>query len=161
MIYTEYSREDWVGPVRGPLWCAMTWLIPMVLMGDEDPDEVVSGLSYLSRLAMHVIPDLAGFRVWLEGCAIRLAQQYPQQPISAFTDLFGELSEARRGPYVAREALDLSRPYVPDSSSALMQGFLQTVDPDRNPLLRSAADLIDIGYQGVPYGAPIPWPPVK
>ena len=46
--YVELERRKWLGPVRGPLWCAVTWLLPMMSFGDDRPEEVESGLSFLA-----------------------------------------------------------------------------------------------------------------
>lgn len=106
MDYLELDRRGWLGPVRGPLWCATTWLLPMVFFSDEEPEEWRSGLDYLIRLARHVLPFPAPFERWLNASLIRLAGLYPAPPEDLFEDLFGEHEEERRGPPVPREALD-------------------------------------------------------
>lgn len=57
----------------------------------------------------------------------------------------------RRGPLIAREALDLSFPYYPDITTTLLTGYLATVNDGSNPLLRSQQQMLQSGFKGVPY----------
>ncbi|MCI3953280.1 MAG: hypothetical protein K0R53_2779 [Burkholderiales bacterium] len=133
--YFEIDRDAWVGPVRGPLWCATTWLLPMVFFSDDEPQEWESGIHYLTRLAMHVLPDPTPFMDWLDAVLDRLAHAYPAPPEDPFDDLFGEHRDQRRGPLIPREALDplfdLKIEYVP----RLVDRYVRDVELADNPLL--------------------------
>jgi len=114
MIYYEFDRRQWVGPLRGALWCAMTWLIPAVLLSDDEPEELESGISYLIRLAHHVIEDQAALDKWTSLTLDRFHALYPAAPDDPFEDLFGEHQEERRGPLIPQEALDPKTAFRPE-----------------------------------------------
>lgn len=151
MTYEEWDRQNWIGPVRGPLWCAMTWLMPMVFFSDDRPEEWESGLSFLSRLGFHVIGRPETFERWLEAAVERMLRLYPDPGDDPFEDLFGEYEEVRRGPLVPREALDPSLDYDPSMAEPLVRKYLREVDYRRNPLLRSPEELLRQGVTGAPY----------
>jgi hypothetical protein len=73
----------------------------MLFCGDNDPEECESGLAYLPRLAMHVLPDPSIFEAWLDGCLERLVNAYSMGAGDPFEDPFSEREEERRGPLVA------------------------------------------------------------
>lgn len=129
MDYLELDRNAWLGPVRGPLWCATTWLLPMVFFSDEEPEEWRAGLDYLIRLARHVLPFPVPFEQWLNASLIRLAGLYPAPP----EDLFGEHEEERRGPPVPREALDPDLPFNAADTDRLIALLLAQARADGNP----------------------------
>ena len=151
MEYWEFNRKQWIGPVRGPLWGAMTWLIPAVLAGEDDPEELESGISYLYRLTMHILPDQQPFITWLELTLSRLRELFPAPPDAPFEDLFKEREEERRGPLVPREALDPSVPFEPSLSNSLIDQFIRNTDYRTNPFLKDPAKLQEEGFRGTPY----------
>jgi hypothetical protein len=151
MKYDELDREEWVGPIRGPLWCAVTWLIPMVLSGDNDPEECESGLAFLPTLAVHVLPKPEAFEGWLDKRIERLVKFYSVAPEDPFEDLFSEQEEERRGPLAAPEVLDPAFDYKPEMVKALLAKYLQGVDYRGNPFLHSPEEMIREGFQGTPY----------
>lgn len=151
MEYDEFDRDEWLGPIRGPLWCAMTWLIPMVLSGDEAPDEWESGISFLPRLAVHVLPDAAIFEEWLRRSVDRLLTMYPAAPEDPFEDLFSENEEERRGPLAPREVLDPDYDFRPELAARLTDQYLRNVDYASNEFLKSPRKLLDEGFPGTPY----------
>jgi len=149
--YFELKRRDWLGPVRGPLWGAITWLLPMIFFSDDAPEEWESGLSYLPRLAMHVLPKPTVFEQWLDVGTKRLLRFHPAPEENPFEDLFGEREEERRGPLVAREVLDPDFDYRPEMATELLRKFLRTVDYARNPYLRKPDEMVAEGFDGTPY----------
>lgn len=151
MEYLELARRDWLGPIRGPIWCAVTWLLPALYFSDDEPEEWESGALYLSRLALHVVPDPDAFERWLDVTVARVASLYTVAPPDKFEDLFGEREEDRRGPLVAREVLDPAFPYREEDSERLVADFLATVDYRTNRLLRSPGEMVQCDFRGVPY----------
>lgn len=147
----EFDRRAWLGPVRGPLWCAMTWVMPLVLAGDDDPEELESGLDYLPRLAMHVIPRPEALGSWMSAALDRLERWYAAPPPDPFDDPFGEREEERRGPLVAPEALDPERPYQPAEAPALLAQILARASASGNPFLRTPAEMKRLGFPETPY----------
>ncbi|WP_241270051.1 hypothetical protein [Caballeronia sp. M1242] len=135
--FFELTRPDWTGPVRGPLWCAMTWLRPAIAAGDDYPLEIDDALQYLTRLAMHVLPEPARFERWLRAVLLRLAALFPAVPNDPFDDLFGEEVRRRRGPPIARDALDPDVTYDLGSGAPWSAALLAQADPSANPYLAS------------------------
>jgi hypothetical protein len=135
MIYEEFDRDEWLGPIRGPLWCAMTWLIPMIFLDDNNSDEWDSGIAYLVRLAVHVLPHPQVFLDWLNETTRRMLALFPVVIESPFEDLFGENQEARRGPLIPREVLIPDFLFEPDMTEGLINRFLTSLDHRRNPYL--------------------------
>jgi len=138
MTYVELDREDWIGPIRGPLWCAATWLLPMVFEGRDIPEELESGESYLLRLCVHVLPDTHAFLRWLEDVVQRLEALFPAQPVDPFEDLFDPPSVKLRHDAVARQVLDVERPIDPQALPPA-SAMLEEADPG-NPLLLTAQE---------------------
>lgn len=141
MQYFELERQAWLGPIRGPLWCGATWLRPAVAEADRQPFQVLDGLSYLTRLALHVHPQPHELKQWLQAVLPRLAALYPLQPHAPWDDLFDRQLIERRGPLVAPEAFDLRRPYVVEDGEPLMQRLLGEAHAERNEFLAKDAQL--------------------
>lgn len=123
LAFFELSRGDWIGPVRGPLWCAITWLRPALAVGDHQPGEVADALQYLTRLAAHVLPNAAPFQAWLDSTLTRFKQLFPQLPDDPFDDLFDRHIGRRRGPPISRDALDPAHPYTEQAAAEWAQGM--------------------------------------
>jgi hypothetical protein len=145
--YVELNRSSYAGPIRGPLWCAVTWLLPMVYFSDENEDEWQSGIEYLVRLAMHVLPQPEIFEQWLNLVLDRLINMHPAPKDDPYEDIFTDHEEKRRGPLVAREALDPTFDYHPEDAPLLLDQFLRGVDYTNNPFLRSPEELKEAGIE--------------
>lgn len=141
--FDDRDRAEWLGPVRGPLWCAFTWLTPALHEADDSPAEWESSFVYLARLAHHLLPDAAhaALRAWLNGCIDRIVTHHPEPVMRPTEDLFGRWKEWRRGPYVTAACFDLSRPYDPEAEHERLERLLQSVDVAANPLLKPPAAL--------------------
>jgi len=133
--FFELTREEWFGPVHGPLWCAITWLRPAVAEGDYRLAEVADALQYLTRLALHVLPEPARFESWLRVVLARLAKLFPVQPEDPFADLFDVDLGKRRRELIARDVLDPALPYTPDMGRTWTEALLAGADPASNPFL--------------------------
>jgi hypothetical protein len=147
----EFDRRKWLGPIRGPLWCGMTWVMPLVLAGDNDMEELESGLDYLPRLAMHVLPRPEAFERWLDLTLQRLERRHAAAPADPLEDPFREREEERRGPLVAPEALDPAREYDPAEAPALLAKRLAAAIPADNPFLHPAEEMKRLGFPRTPY----------
>src|SRR3569833_244551 len=156
MEYFEIERENWLGPVRGPLWCAITWLLPMIYFGDERPEEWRAGLSLLPNMALHVRTRKTPFEMWLNTCVERLLNLYTESAPDPFEDLFGEQQEQRRGPLIAPEAIDPGFDYRPEQTPVLLARYLQNVAQRGNPLLRTSDEMRMAGFGGIPYTGEMP-----
>jgi hypothetical protein len=149
--YDERLRSEWLGPIRGPLWCGFTCLGPALHFSDDFEIEWQSALVDLIRLAYHVIPASQQLAEWLDGSMDRILEYHPAVIDSPLDDLFGHYAEWRRGPYIASTCFDLTQPYTPAHAHALMLQHLRRVQWDANPLLKSPEELAEEGLPGRPY----------
>jgi len=149
--YDERRRSEWLGPVRGPLWCGFSWLGPALHYSDDSAAEWQSAIVYLVRLAHHVIPATQQLTDWLNGSIDRILEYHPAVVVSPLDDLFGRYAEWRRGPYIASACFDLTQPYTPARAHDLMLQHLRSVQWEANPLLKAPQELIDEGLPGTPY----------
>jgi len=136
MRYFELERGEWLGPIRGPLWCATTWLLPLIFFSDEKPAEWRSGIRYLTSLAMHILPETTAFEDWLRACIGRMTTLFLQPPQDPFEDLFREREEERRGALVSKEVLDPRFDYRPEMAPTLVARYLRSADFQLNPFLQ-------------------------
>jgi len=67
-----------------------------------------------------------------------------------FEDIFNDHEEERRGPLIAREAIDPTFDYHPEQAPQLLDKFLRSVDYKNNPFLRSPEELMELGIEN-PY----------
>lgn len=152
--FYELSRNEWLGPVDAPLWCAMTWLQPALSTGHQFPRAVYDALVFLARLALHVMPNRRPFTNWLDATMDRFVRRYPEMPEDPFTDPFDRDPAARLGPLIGRDALD---PTVePDEAAGRAFLAAQIAEAVRtgNPFLATPDDLADLGFLGAPYRLP-------
>ena len=133
--FFEWTREEWMGPIRGPLWCATTWLRPAIAEGDVHPEELVDGLQYLTRLALHVLPQPELFQRWLRSVLDRLVTQCPAMSEDPFEDLFDSHCARRRGPIVGRTLFDPARRVTPDLGAWELEELLASISRRANPFL--------------------------
>jgi hypothetical protein len=133
LTFFELDRNAWLGPIRGPLWCAITWLRPAITDGDEQPDEIDDALQYLTRLSLHVLPNPGPFVRWLRGVLERFARLFPRVPDDPFDDIFSQEPGRRRGTLIGRGALDLAMPYPIEMGEPWAMALLASIDAQRNP----------------------------
>jgi hypothetical protein len=150
MEFANFDRYSWTGPIRGPLWCAQTWLVPMARCVSNSLDECDSGLDFLYCLAMHVLPSTTAFESWLGGCIDRLLELYKAPEEDPFANLFADPAEGR-GPLVAPPLLDLAEPFDPSGARVYMSRFLASAEHARNPFLVSSEEMLESGFGGRPY----------
>jgi hypothetical protein len=135
MSYVELERREWMGPIRGALWCAVTWMVPMVFYKQKGEEELESGLRYLPRLAVHVLPDPRLFEEWINFASNRLLYLYQAKKNDLFDDLFA--LDDHDDVVIPREALDPEFEYSPDRAKKLFQKFLKSSAPEKNQVLNT------------------------
>ena len=154
MRFFELTRSEWVGPIEGPLWCAITWLQPAMYQGHKFPKEVYNALSYLTRMGLHVLPDPERFQTWVDQTLGRLVKMYPLQPEDPFEDLFDRRVSRRLGPLIGRNVLDPEEEPDLQESAGFLAENLRAARDAGNPFLSSPGDLKESGFVGVPYVLP-------
>jgi hypothetical protein len=150
----ELFRPEWLGPVEGPLWCAATWLQVAVSEGYLFPSKLFNSISFLTRLALHVLPDTERFSPWLERILARLVQLYPDRPEDPFADLFHHELAHRLGSLIGRNTLDPFRPADPIVTRQFLADVLSEARRTGNPFLADTGDLDEVGFVGQPYVLP-------
>jgi len=99
----------------------------------------------LEQTEPHVPKEVLEIKVVAQRAMQRAeANSHEKQPHDA-------AGEERRGPFVAREALDPDFDYKPEVARKLMADFLRGVDYTKNPYLRSPKDMLEDGFEGTPY----------
>ncbi|PYN38702.1 MAG: hypothetical protein DME01_00775 [Candidatus Rokuibacteriota bacterium] len=154
MRFFELTREDWQGPVEGPLWCTGMWLQPAMSQGHAFPRGVYDAVSLLTRMGLHVLPNVEQFREWLGVTVDRLIQLHPLTLDNPLDDLFDRHVSERLGPLIGRDILDPAvEPDAEQALSFLAQNLREARDTE-NPFLASPADLRDVGFSDAPYVIP-------
>ena len=154
LAFFELTREEWVGPVEGPLWCAFTFMEDGFRQAHVFQADTFGALEFVYRLAFHVIPDRRPFERWLEATLTRFVDAYPLEPEDPFVDLFEERIGEHLGPLIGRDALDPAIPLDPVRDRAFLVDVLQQARSASNPFLTTESDLKDRGFVGMLYTVP-------
>ncbi|PWY36408.1 hypothetical protein [Pseudomonas sp. RW409] len=152
--YFELDRNEWIGPVDGALWCAMTHLRQGLAHGYAYEGDLFDTLRFLHDLAAHVLPLQEGFRNWLKPVLDRLVDNHPPHNPDPLADLFNQRIGEQLGPLVGRDELDPNLPPNPQRTRAFLQQTLAGAIAEANPFLATPADLADLGFDSEPYALP-------
>jgi hypothetical protein len=132
------SSKDWQGPECGPVYVAFDLL-------DEVFDSVSRGMASspyvgcLAQLVVHIAGKPKPFKDWYD------------QVLKRFVKLYPATKKDMVGPPVPREALDPSFDFKPSMAPEVLAKFLSSLDPKKNPFLRSPAEMREEGFEGTPY----------
>jgi hypothetical protein len=149
----EFTRDEWEGPIEGPLWCAMTYLQHGLPKGYDLEGDLYDVLELLYLLVAHVTPKDAQFERWLRPILKRLVQHYPldDQPEIAFDDLFDRHVGERLGELIGRDALAPNLPLDPARARIFLGVVLAEARDTENPFVTSPEDLEEQGFEGALY----------
>lgn len=124
------DRDEWLGPVRGPVWSAMAILADLI-EHFEDENEPAVQASWMANLALHVLPDPAGFKQWLSERTDTLAKDHRRKLID---DDFEALFETDlRGPLLPPEASRSGQRMPVPQAHDLAMAFASQPELARNP----------------------------
>jgi len=154
LAYFDLARTEWVGPVEGPLWCAMAYLRHGLPRGYDLEGDLYDAMELLYLLAMHVAPKPGSVQGWLAPILDRLVQNYPVQPEDDYEDLFGHRIGEHLGPLIGRDALDPRLALDPERDRQFLMEVLAAARDTENPFLATAEDLEEDGFEGDPYTVP-------
>jgi hypothetical protein len=93
----------------------------------------------LAKLVIHVLGKPKPFKDWCELTLRRLVKLSPAK------------KQDMAGPPVPREALDPEFDFEEEMTNELLAKFLQTLDYKQNPFLRSPEQMMQKGFEGIPY----------
>lgn len=152
-IDTDYACEidivdsEWAGPVRGPISMALTFVLDAIFAEESGLNSAFNP-AWAACFARHVLPDVTAFNSWFEFCLTRLEPLYPA-PAEEDLDWFDEKNNL--GELVPREVFEQGSAFDPTTAPALIGRYLSKLDPEMNPFLRSADEMIADGFAGEPY----------
>src|SRR4051812_6240320 len=133
LAFFELTREHWVGPVEGPLWCALTFLEDGFRESYAVEADTFRAISFVYRLAFHVIPDRRPFASWMTAILNRFTTTYPLLPDDPIADLFDRRIAERLGPLIGRDALDPSLPIDAARGRAFLVRLIGQAREEENP----------------------------
>jgi hypothetical protein len=118
-------------------------------------DRFTKGSIYLAEpvvrqatLAKHVIPGKNVFSDWLSAGVRKAATTFPR---NAKYDRKSGVFDASLEPPVPGEFFEPDFVYSEETTRAMLQAFLKSLDPEKNPYLRSPEELRQMGFTGTPY----------
>lgn len=142
--------DEWRGPVLGPLRLCMAIIVD-ALYGRNRWDKPSEPPCWMTRLALHVLPDPHPFRDWQETCIRRLLA-WDTSTVDSVSDLFDD--RQTDGAWIPIELFDPSFDLEAHDRSVLVSKFLASVEHGENPFLCTPEEMIDAGFAGIPYRLP-------
>ena len=152
-IDIEYAGEidivdsEWTGPIRGPVSMALTFVLDAIFAEESSPNSAFNP-AWAACFARHVLPDVSAFNSWFDFCLTRLEPLYPA-PAEEDLDWFDEKNNL--GELVPLEVFEPGSAFDSTTAPALINRFLSRLDPELNPFLRSADEMIADRFVGEPY----------
>jgi hypothetical protein len=156
LAFFDVPREEWVGPVEGPLWCAMAYLQHGLPKGYELEGDLYDAMELLYLLAVHVVPEPEALERWLGPTLQRLVATYPVSlsDDDGLQDLFDHHIGERLGTLLGRDTLDPTLPIDLARDRRFLTQVLTDASATENPFLATPDDLEDEEFQGEPYVLP-------
>ena len=134
----QFTKETWDGPIRGPVIRAME-LVTEAINALEADDQPAFSSASICKLTEHVISKPMPYQTWRERVVQRLERLYPLDP------------EEKMGEVVPREALDPEFDFKPEDTKLLVNNFLSSLSHTDNILLHSPKEMLEAGFEGIPY----------
>jgi len=146
----EFNRDEWRGPVRGPLLSCMNMMHEALFESMEAGTRPLHCPSIASGLIEHTCGEsYPAFLAWREQIIERLSHSY--QAPDPLQDLYGEAESTM---VVPPQAFDPQVNFDMALAPRLADEFLRNVDYDANPLLLTPDEMRRDGFEGVPYRYP-------
>ena len=139
--------DEWKGPIKRPIELAIL-IANDAFLNVYDNVSPSENASWMTNLALHVLPTTDKFIEWHNAVLDRLEHFYKADEQSE-DDFFDE--EDRLGPYVPREVFDPQFSFSINLADSLTQKFLNQLDPDQNPFVYDAEQMIELGCEDTPY----------
>jgi len=127
------ARDEWRGPVKGPIASAMSVLYDAMDGKDHNPVQADRTV-WMHNLARHVIEPLQPFDLWFESTLVRLEENHSSKVEGEpETDIFAD--EFFPGKSVSPEALDPGFPYHPGEANRQLTQFVERLRRNGNPFV--------------------------
>jgi len=115
-------------------------MLDVPIIGDiQDESYLGEDAAMLMKLAKHVMPNSKPFQDWYKTILTRLVKQHPKT-----------LADQDGSP-VPRQACDPDFEYRAEDAPKLLSKFLKGLDPQKNKLLATPAEMKKAGFAGTPY----------
>ena len=101
-----------------------------------------------AQMARYLAPDAAVFDAWLSNTLRRTAQIFPRGP--KYDKKSGVYDASGEKP-VPQVFFEPSFQYTEAAATAALNAFLQGLDPQANPYLRTPQEMLASGFAGTPY----------
>lgn len=101
-----------------------------------------------AEMARYLAPDAAVFDAWLSNTLRRTAQIFPRGP--KYDKKSGVYDASGEKP-VPQVFFEPSFQYTEAAATAALNAFLQGLDPQANPYLRTPQEMLASGFAGTPY----------
>jgi len=144
----EMTHDDDQFPIEGALELALCVLGEANSAYRTGSIYLAEPVVKLATLAAHILPDKDVFQGWLSSAVRALAQAFPR---TTDYDRASGVYDASHEKPVPREFFDPPFRYDDNAAAAAIRQFLQSLDPQRNPHLRSADEMRAAGFTGTPY----------
>lgn len=154
LVDLDQEREDWLGPVEGPLWCAAAFLEHGLPKGYDLEGDLYDSLELVYLLAVHVLEEQSGFEAWLKVILPRFVDAFPLRQDDIYEDLFDQRIGERLGPLIGRETLDPSSEVDENRDRVFLAAVLANAAASENPYLATPEDLAREQFSGRPYVLP-------
>lgn len=132
------AKDEWTGPVKGPIGIAMTRVMYAVEQAEAQEYPSLRA-AWISNLARYLMQDPKPYQNWFEVVLKRFEKISPQQP------------ENKMGDVIPREALDPSFAFKAEAAPQLIRNFLSGLDYEANPFLSHPEEMVRQGFEGKPY----------
>ena len=142
------SVHEKADPVAGPFEIALAALGVTYARFTKGSIHIAEPVVRQATLATHLIPGKNVFSDWLSAAVRKTVETFPR---NATYDTDSELYDASHETPVPREFFENGFAYSGEAATAALREFLRSLDPTRNPYLRSAEELRAEGFKGTPY----------
>lgn len=156
--WTRPTNLEFEGPALGSQLAAVR-LLDDVYLGGPDYDPVDYEVCCLAFLAEHITRRNAAYKTWLKQALARMAELSPM-PASALDYMRTSSPTAKQraafdwGTPVARVQLDTSVPLDSVNAADSIDAYLRSLDPTTNRFLNTPEQMLELGFEGVPYTYP-------
>src|SRR5262249_55232398 len=133
------ARKEFASPLR----LAMKLITQAHEFYREGSSDVKSRAQGLAMDAEHVAGRHSAFEPWLAESLRRCYQHYPDTGASIADQ-----------PPVPKEFFEPHFTFREGSAEESLARFVTTLNPSANPYLRSPAEMLEMGFRGIPYNKP-------
>jgi hypothetical protein len=127
-----FSEEE--NQIQGPLEIFLVVLGELCTRYSKTSIYIVGSVIRQAQLVRYIVPDKAVFDDWLSTSLRKAAKTFPRKP--TYDRKKGVFDPSAESP-VPREFFEPGFVYSEEASKAAIRAFLKTLDPKKNPYLRT------------------------